>query len=361
MRLGDIEAKTPLMQSFWLMSPFRSRDDAGKQYWTEFNHEWNNWFCSHGFGHPLAYPRTFCGDASDTTFAYIANGIQRDGDGAESITKGGFPMRNPNRVDAPPFSCLLRSPVGNSTVAIDNADECMAFFVGTHEESPWVDWLIQIDKGDMKFSAIARLASGASVVMSSTLNMTALQGYIWEPQPMVTFIGQLVRWYPIAALSQPQGFDVDWFLYTQRTDLSLDEIAKLADELEPLSRVIEAADEKPRLARPDHSPLSISLRPPLQLRAPYAFSIRPTVRETNAYRVKWTYRTSSIFGASSWSNIAEGGFTLVINSHFPASAIDVAIEIDDEESPEEKSVRLCTRFNISSATFIELPCPSQLD
>ncbi len=309
-RFDDIamgrKTDTPLTHAFWTFSPNiacvtdptdRNCPRSDKR-WSEFNHEWNNYFDP---------PRE----------QFLANGGIVDG---EDDDAGEFRMRDPATPNSTDLSCRRYDDVIEKSIS--DSDECMEWFVSDQDRSRYVDLIIQYDNENLVFEAIAR-NENPSKQAGHAIEMREVVKLGRRVQPMVTkfsVIGKtrdkcldrqimdLSCWKQDRAL----GFSAEWFFYTPDTNLSAQDIDANVKWLRE-NRRIRVNTTGRSLDRPRRQGrLSIVLESPIT-NSRRDWIVVPSQRSTLYYRLKigWSYRTKRTPDEtwSGWSEALTDGFT----------------------------------------------------
>ena len=309
-RFDDIamgrKTETPQTHAFWTFSPNvvcltdPTHGDCSRsdKRWSEFNHEWNNYF-----------------DRSREQF--LAKGRIVDGEeGAVSEIR----MRDPEAPTSADLSCRR---YGHAIVeSIGDSDACMEWFVSDADRSRYVDLMIQYDNEDLVFEAVA-YDENVSKRQVHSIAMREVVELGRRVQPMVTKFSLLgntrdkcldLQIVDLECWKQDKtlGFSVDWFFYSPETKLTASMVAKNVKWLQENGRTRVNTTGK-TLTRPRRrGRLSVVLESPLKNSRREWVAV-PSQRSTKHYRLKirWRYRTKRTpeESWSGWSVFSTGGFT----------------------------------------------------
>ena len=310
LRFADLSDDVAMMQSFWTMSPYTvcqtSACERSQNYWSEFDHEWNNWFDRRFRPQMISTGGGINGAAE----ADISNYMR-------AVTTG-----NPG-----PLSCTLVAGDGSQsgTLAIS---ECRERFTGG-----WADLMIRINEQTATFEAVVWPSYGSSPEGSHIRMQRTIELEPGHPQPMYAVFSQLLG--PDRTLRRRTGFSVDWFYFTPEykrvTSLYrvLEDVGRL--RARGLVRVNTTGQslEAPGTAEEDQwHPIEVqALQGPMLRNGRYYWTAYPAQNNGAYYHLDWSYRVQQRpnTARTSWSRFTRSGFVFSLPqaSSSPPDAVEI--------------------------------------
>jgi hypothetical protein len=343
----DTSDRAPMVfAAFWLMAPYYALSEADRRSgWYEINYEWTN-----------ANPTT--GRPSHPT---LSMGAMIDGTSSSDMMEhgvtGGFPFRASSDGQSANWSCLEATAGGGFRYQPD-AEACASHFKPEDGSAlgPYVTLLFQYDDTTLTYSAMAEDPSTGAIRVK-----------VIRKERVDRVLGDMVPYFSIITdgrhgLRQPVEMEVDWFLFSPETRISLTDVIETVDSLrnEGLSRINTTGLS---LSRPEQQITTVTLLPPDISRTVHEWVALPGIKaQSTGYNFAWSSRTRTSPSAA-WSDVRTrvGGHTLPIESFTEGEtqphAIEVRVGITDRfEYPAATAISECWRFYpASGATSTCLP------
>ncbi|NNE69105.1 MAG: T9SS type A sorting domain-containing protein [Rhodothermales bacterium] len=338
-RLDDLRAAAEITTAFWTYSPNQACDEAptthcphfltkGNMFWSEFNHEWNNYF------------RVLSREGDDSLHVPVENMILDSGavvdgpDDASNATGGLILGNNTKTGEARHYTCWQRrGPNGmDDDGEVDDYyartdAECREWFVGGTQKHAVL--FTQYDGRYLTYKALAfnyALAGG----LGDFVYMDYTRDIGLEAQPMLTKYSVLPnKGHP---MTSSVGMSIDWFFYTPDTGTDvwdvLGDVTWLRDpvnDLPPRINTTTISQEQPPASATISPDLHSTLGLPGWAQDKWVVVLDP-VRAANFYNIDWRYRTHDGGTLSPWIAVSDIGFSFELPISL-TSYEDVQVEV----------------------------------
>lgn len=297
------------------------RDDA---YWSEFNHEWNNFFQSSG--ETSAYQQLL-------STGGVTNGL------TGNALEDAFDMTNPLDPSPPAGGRDCFRYDGDETPPADYYNEspvnCMNWFVSDSDPDRYAILFFQYDGNVASYQAVAYDwgydVDGALVYMDTTATIGTMA------QPMQIKLSAI----PFHTSDDEFNMYVDWVFYANDTSIDIWDVENNVLWLKNNNRTRVNTTGKD-LDSSGSSGLTIEIETPLDLSGSVEeWLVVPSVQDENKILdVSWSFRTkaTSLSSWSSWASGIDQGFSFTEEKIGDYYAIEVEVTVDDWLSSDTDTV-----------------------